>query len=176
MKMLLIVTFGLVVTVCRAQERISPAIAGYGAIYQVPKAIEKPDPSLSYKIVLDLKSGPSSPGEINPALNNIARMFNLHHVGGVTKDKLEVVGVFHNLATPLVISNEAYRKKYGVDNPNIPLITILKEVGVELFVCGQSMISRGFPIEDLNPDIKLSVSALTVFTTYQMRGFNLLQF
>ena len=157
-------------------QQVTPAIEGFGAIYEIPQAVEKPDPSIDFKIVLDLKSGPVSPTDINPAINNIARMFNLHAVGGVPKEKLDVVGVLHNLATPAVITNEAYQRKYGMDNPNMELIKALKDSGVKLVVCGQSIIARGFQFEDVNPDIKVSVSALTAFTTYQMRGYNLLAF
>ncbi|MEQ9424804.1 MAG: DsrE family protein [Cyclobacteriaceae bacterium] len=158
------------------QEMVSPIVKGFGAIYALPDAAENPDPTLKYQIVIDLKSGTPDASAVNPALNNIARMLNLHGAGGVENDNIKVVGVIHNMATHSILTNAAYQEKYEMDNPNIPLIKALKDAGVELFVCGQSMVARGVANEDLNPDIVKSISALTVMTTYQMRGYKPLVF
>ena len=131
---------------------------------------------MTYNIVIDIRSGPASPDEINPALNNIARMLNLHAAGGVPADRINVKAVIHNLATPTIADHATYQEKFGVDNPNTQLIQELTDAGVELFVCGQSMIARDYPFEGLNPNIKLSISALTVMTTYEIQGYTSLVF
>ena len=159
-----------------AQEKVNPIIKSYGGIYPMPEAVETPRSDLDYRIVIDVRSGPSSPGEINPALNNIARMLNLHAVGGVPAERIRVKAVIHNLATPTIADNATYQEKFGMDNPNIGLIQELTDAGVELYVCGQSMIARDYPLEGLNPNIKLSISALTVMTTYEIQGYTSLVF
>jgi intracellular sulfur oxidation DsrE/DsrF family protein len=159
-----------------AQEKINPVIKSFGGIYAIPEAVETPSKAIDYNIVIDVRSGPSSPDQINPALNNIARMLNLHAAGGVSPDKVKVKAVIHNLATPTIADNATYQEKFGVDNPNIGLIQELTDAGVELFVCGQSMIAREYPVEGLNPNIKLSISAITVMTTYEIQGFTSLVF
>ncbi len=158
------------------QEKVNPVIKNYGGIYAIPSAEETPSSDLEYNIVIDIRSGPSSPDEINPALNNIARMLNLHAVGGTSPDKIKVKAVIHNMATPSIADNATYQAKFGTDNPNIGLIQELTDAGVELFVCGQSMIARDYPFNGLNPNIKLSVSALTVMTTYEIQGYTSLVF
>lgn len=159
-----------------AQEKVNPIIKNYGGIYGISEAVETPSSDLNYNIVIDVRSGPSSPDQINPALNNIARMLNLHAVGGVLPDQIKVKAVIHNLATPSIADNATYQAKFGMDNPNIGLIQELTDAGVELFVCGQSMIAREYPLDGLNPNIKLSISALTVMTTYELKGYTSLVF
>ena len=158
-----------------AQPNEAPIIKDFGKIYAIPEAEELPQPDLNYKIVIDIKSG-SSYEALNSALNNIARMMNLHGVGGVPANQLEVVGVIHAGATSSVLTDESFNSRYGRDNPNVKIIEALTTAGVKLFVCGQSMIGRGFQFEELNPKIKLSISALTVLTTYQMLGYKPLVF
>lgn len=158
------------------QEKVNPVIKNYGGIYAIPMAEETPAEDLNYNIVIDIRSGPSSADMINPALNNIARMLNLHAVGGTSPDKIKVKAVIHNMATPTIADNATYNEKFGMDNPNIGLIQELTDAGVELFVCGQSMIARDYPFDGLNPNIKLSVSALTVMTTYEIQGYTSLVF
>ena len=52
-----------------AQTRVFPVIKNYGGIFDVPDAVEKPDPNLDYKIVVELTSGSEKPGELNSSLN-----------------------------------------------------------------------------------------------------------
>ena len=153
-----------------------PIVPKFGGIYQIPEVEKKPDTTLTYRIVIDVTLGADEPDQINPALNNIARMLNLHGLGGVTKEQLEVVAVIHSRATPTVLANEAYREKFGCDNPNDELIKALSEAGVSLFVCGLSLLARDFYPQPLHPDITVSISALTIQTEYQLIGYALLKF
>jgi intracellular sulfur oxidation DsrE/DsrF family protein len=161
-----------------------PIVPKFGGIYDIPEVQETPDTTLTYQIVIDVTQGAEEPGQLNPALNNIARMLNLHGLGGVAKEKLDVVAVIHSLATPTVLSNEAYHEKFGCDNPNDELIRALSKAGVSLYVCGQSLLARDFYPRNksgagslpLHPDITVSVSALTIQTEYQLKGYALLKF
>lgn len=161
---------------CLAQNRVNPVITEYGGIFEMPEAIERPSPDITYNVFIDVRSGPETPDQINPALNNIARLLNLHAVGGVDPQNINVKAVIHNLATPVIATNELYNQKFGIDNPNIELIQALTDAGVELYVCGQSMLARDFPGSALNANITQSVSALTMVTQYQLEGYALLTF
>ena len=97
-------------------------------------------------------------------------------MSGVPKDKLKVVLAIHGGATSTVMDNEAYKKKYGVENPNLDLISALNEAGVKLFVCGQSLIARDIDKEKMAPEIKIASSMLTIMTTYQIKGYAQLVF
>jgi len=154
-----------------AQERIFPVIPNYGGIFHIPDAVEKPDPSLEYKIVIDLAGGSTDPAELNLGLNNIARMINLHASAGVPKEKIQVIVAIHNEAAYTILSAGAYRQKYKVDNPNLGLYKELQEAGVKLFVCGQSLIARSIERNTITPEVQIATSMLTVLSTYQLKGY-----
>ncbi|MDR9418845.1 DsrE family protein [Gracilimonas sp.] len=158
-----------------AQETQFPIIKNFGGIYEIPNSVD-PDPDMEYKIVIDLKTLQRDKASLNPGLNNVARMMNLHGLGGVKPANLKVAVVIHGGATDLVIDNEAYQKRYELDNPNLELIDTLKEAGVELYVCGQSLLARGYGFDEINPQILQGLSMLTVFTTYMNNGYKPLVF
>ena len=161
-------------TLVFSQNKVTPIVKNQGGIYAIEEAVEYPDSTLQYKIVIDLKSGAKKEGDLAFALHNSARMMNLHGIGGVKN--MEVIGVIHSDATKSILSNSAYKKRYGVENPNTELIAALTEAGMKIYVCGQSLIARGFAVEELNPNVQISISALTILTTYQLKGYALLTF
>lgn len=164
-----------VVKQSHAQAPSNLIIADYGTIYDI-ESVADPNPNLEYKIVIDLKAASSDPASINPGLNNIARMLNLHAAGGVSHENLKVTAAIHGRATHSVLDNIGYRDKYGVDNPNLKLIKQLKVSGVEFYVCGQSLLARNSGFDNINPDITIALSMLTVVTEHQMKGYGLLVF
>ncbi|SEQ52531.1 DsrE family protein [Neolewinella agarilytica] len=159
-----------------AQERVFPLVKDYGGIFDIPSATMKPDPTQVYKIVVDVYTGAKEPTELASGLNNVARMLNLHVVGGVPPGKLDVVLAIHGGATFSVLDNDSYRKKHGVDNPNIGLIKALKDAGVRLTVCGQSLLGREIPLSAVNPDVEVATSMLTTVSTYQLKGYAVFKF
>jgi predicted peroxiredoxin len=62
------------------------------------------------------------------------------------------------------LSNEKYKRKYGIDNPNIPLIKELQTYGVKMIVCGQAMTFYRLEMEELVPGIKKALTAQTVLS------------
>lgn len=158
-----------------AQKGVNPIIKNYGTIYEIEGAIN-PDSEIEYKIVVDLKTLQRDKESINPGLNNVARMLNLHGLGGVKTENLNVAVAIHGGATDVILNNEAYQKKYELDNPNLKLIDELKEAGVELFVCGQSLLARNYEHEEVNSQIKIGLSMLTVVTTYMHKGYHQMVF
>lgn len=158
-----------------SQTPSAKIISDYGVINSIPDAEEFPDQKLEYKIVIDIMAGAKS-DELNPGLNNIARLLNLHAEGGVSKENIHVVAVIHNKATPTILSNEDYKEHFGIDNPNEALIDTLTNNGVKFVICGQSLLARGYANYKINKNVKLSVSALTALTTYQLKGYAALKF
>ncbi|RNC84687.1 MAG: hypothetical protein ED557_06825 [Balneola sp.] len=153
-----------------AQEARFPIIKGFGGIYEIEGAVH-PKLDVSYDIVVDLKTLQRDKESINPGLNNVARMMNLHGLGGVTPENLSVAVVIHGGATDVVLDNETYQQRYELNNPNIDLISTLKEAGVSIYVCGQSLLARKYAQQSVNPDITTGLSMLTVFTTYMHEGY-----
>lgn len=165
----------LAISTALAQQPANPFIKDYGTIKQIDNVAPN-DPTVDYKIVVDLKSSNDNFNSINKGLNNVARLLNLHGVAGVPLEKLHVAVAVHYTATPIILNNTGYQKKYGVDNPNLGLIRQLKEAGVELYVCGQSLVARDYAFEDVNPDVETALSMLTVVTEKTMQGYQLLVF
>ncbi len=159
-----------------AQEKVNPIIKNFGGIYEIPEATVIPNSELRYKIVIDAKTGADDKSNLTFALYNTTRMINLHAVGGVQPENLEIVLAIHGGATYSVLSNEAYQKKFGVENPNIALIRELKAAGVKLTVCGQSLMGRKISVDQVLPEIDIATSMLTTVSTYQLKGFAVFQF
>lgn len=159
----------------KAQEAKYPIVKDFGGIYEVENSIN-PETDLEYKIVVDLKTLEPDKNSINPGLNNIARMMNLHGLGGVKPENLNVVVVVHGSATEIILNNKGYQRKNGVENPNLELIDALKDAGADFYVCGQSLLARGYPQEEVNAEVKTGLSMLTVVTTYMHNGYKLLVF
>lgn len=87
---------------------------------------------------------------------------------------VEVPGVMFHQRTDdfdIVLSNEAFRKKHGKDNPNVALIAALKDAGVEFRACGQAVVGREIDPKDVNPNIQIDLWAMTTFMNLQMKGF-----
>ena len=159
-----------------AQETVNPIIKNFGGIKNAPHAVEKPDPNKEYKIVIDVATGERDKSDLSWALNNVARLLNLHAMGGVPKQNLNVVLAIHGGAVFTVLDNAQYKEKFGVDNPNLQLIQELEAAGVDLFVCSQSLMGRGLDHERLVPEAKVATAMLTVMSTYQLQGYAALKF
>lgn len=159
-----------------SQNRVNPVIKSYGGIFEIPYADEKPDPTLDYNIVIEIDQASNKPDSTNGALYNVARLINLHVMGGVPKEKLHVVLAIHGGAAFSVMNNETYKAKYGVDNPTLKLFQELQQAGVKMFICGQSLTARKIDRFKMVPEVKVATSMLTVMTSYQLKGYVALKF
>ncbi|UZD22574.1 DsrE family protein [Algoriphagus halophytocola] len=159
-----------------AQSAQYPLVKGFGGIYEVPDATEKPDPSKEYFILIDMTTGGAENAEISRWVDNVARMMNLHGLAGVPKERMHIKVVVHGGAIFTVLGDEAYNKRFGTDNPNIPVYDALEEAGVEVLVCGQSLHARRLAKSDLYPGVQVALSALTTITTYIPQGYTYLKF
>ena len=173
LKISLVLALLLLTQISYAQNRkwVNPIIKNYGRILDLEKVDVKPDPNMKYKILIELVHDMDKPERVNFSASNVARLINLHAVGGVKKKNLDVVVVIHAGATNAVINNEAYQVKYEKDNPYISLYEELSEAGVELIVCGQSLELYKNKAEDVIPQVKIATSALTAVSTYQLKGY-----
>ena len=173
---LVAVIFALAAFAADGQTKVNPVIKNYGTITEVPFADEMPDPKLDYKILVEVTSDNMHPEMVHEYFDKAAAVVNLHALAGVPANRLHVVLVIHSAASAFVTNNENYRKKYGVDNPNIPLFKELTDAGVKIFVCGQSVNKRKLAKEDLAPEVKVALSAITTLTSYQLKGYAVLKY
>ena len=176
MRVLLILLLSLSFGSLLAQAKYQyPVIKNFGGIYAIDEATVVPDAKQRYDIVIDVFSGEDE-AQLNGALNNVARMINLHAIAGVHPDSIHVVLAIHGKATKTVLNDDGYVSRYNIKNPNHNLIVELKEAGVKLTVCGQSLIGRKIDLDEVNENIEIATSMLTTVTTYQLKGYTLLRF
>ncbi len=148
-----------------------PEIKNGGSIHSVPEAEKFEAWQQSYKIVTEIMNGVEKKDSLNPTLEKLARLVNLYRHAGVSKDNIDLNVMIHFTATPIILTDEAYKKKYGVPNPNTALINELADFGVKFYVCGQSVYKRNLVKEPRNVHIKVILSAIYGITTLQMRGY-----
>ncbi len=177
MKTILVLVSVLIFSVTiQAQNKLYPLVKNFGSVSEVPFAVEKPDPKLDYKIIVEVSSTNERQELVHEFFDKVANVVNLHALGGVPANKLHVVMVIHGPAAQFVVNDEAYQKKFGMNNPNIPLFAALKEAGVKIFVCGQSVLKRNIDPETITPEVAVALSAVTTLTTYQLKGYAVLKY
>jgi intracellular sulfur oxidation DsrE/DsrF family protein len=159
-----------------AQTPQFPIVKGFGGIYEIKDASERPDPTREYKILVDLATASENDKEINRWVDNVARLMNLHGLAGVPQNKLRVKVVIHGGGVFTLLKDEKYQEKYQVNNPNLKVFQALQDAGAEVMICGQSMVIRKLSKEDLWPGVKIAHSALTTITTYEPQGYTVLKF
>jgi intracellular sulfur oxidation DsrE/DsrF family protein len=95
---------------------------------------------------------------------------------GVPLDHAKFVVVFHGAAMSGLLDDAHYRSRFGVRNPNLPVLDQLTKKGVELFVCGQNVAADKLDPKTLAPQVRIASDALIVLMTYQSKGYALLSF
>lgn len=148
-----------------------PVIKGYGRIEPLPNAAFQPDKPAKYRVLFDITKGSQSMDKVNPGLDRVARFLNVMAASGILPKDMDLAAVIHGEATPSVLKNEIFKGRFKVDNPNREIIQGLKEAGVKLYVCGQTLAEDGFQEKWVNEQIAIAVSALVVVPTYQLRGY-----
>ncbi|HKC36214.1 MAG TPA: DsrE family protein [Chitinophagaceae bacterium] len=160
-------------------QMMFPAIKGYkwAGVAPVQNVDELADPNMKYKLLMEL-TGFAAKGqeataknEINGGLGEVGRKVNLHVAAGVPKKNIDLVIVVHAGALFAFLNNEKYKRKYGIDNPNIAFIKELQDFGAKIIVCGQAMTFLRLEMEDLVPGIRQALTAQTVLSTYQLKGY-----
>jgi intracellular sulfur oxidation DsrE/DsrF family protein len=152
-----------------------PLIKGgkWSGVIPVTDPTEIPDPTREYKLLFELtdKNPDSLAKDINSGLDEVTRVLNLHVASGIPAKQLIPIVVIHGPGIEAVTTNERYQKRHSMDNPNLKLVQDLKNVGARFIVCGQAMAFFNFKKEDLLPDIRITLTAQTVLSNYQLQGY-----
>lgn len=170
---LLTLIFSSTYSIIHAQEWQKPAVKDYGKVKLYDDAAMMPDKNIDYKIVFQLNSDETKE-DVNAGLWHMARTMNLLKGSGVPDDHIHLVGVISGKATPVVMSNKAYQKKNGKDNPDIKLMKELSDNGAKLYVCGQAAAEHQITEKDLNDYVVFTLSALIDIPEFQYKGYALM--
>ncbi|MGB5499141.1 MAG: DsrE family protein [Maribacter sp.] len=175
-KTLSLITFAFCISLTAQIKKSGPIIANFGEVWEISEPDHKIDGNLEFKAVFDIMNSPDNHDKINATIETAARFLNMHAQSGVPADQLKIALVVHNKASKDIITNEAYQKRYGTNNPNYDLVQALLNAGGQIIFCGQSSLSRGFPREELIDGVQLSLSAMTALIQLQNEDYRLIKF
>lgn len=146
-----------------------PLISGYGGIVRVPNAAESVRKGT--KVVFDVTAD-ANPTAVNKGIERAARLLNLAAAAGLKTSDVQITIVLHGDATKSALEDDFYKARFQTDqNPNLALIRELKKAGVELFVCGQALNYKGFPLSTVAKEVSVADAALSVMVNRQLDGF-----
>lgn len=166
--------FLLVSVLVNGQEWVTPVIEGYGKIKYSEDVAVQPDNNLEYKIVYKITTSETREG-INKGLNGIAHAINMLGCKNILKDDVKIVATIQGPATTIILTDEAYQKKFGEKNPNTAVIDLLSQYGVTLFVCSQATAYKKIDASKINKNITEALSGSSVLLNYQLNGYALMQ-
>ena len=126
---------------------------------------------LDYKVVLDLYGKVKDSTAIHSSILEVARTYNLGIANGVPQEKLHLAAVIHGGMLDAILSDVEYEKKFSVKNPNLAAIEELEKVGVQFYVCGQSMAFLQIGKEKITPLVHPAISAKYSFVTLGQMGY-----
>jgi len=156
-----------------AEPSFGPVIEGYGPTYPINDRDVPLEEGFVYKSVFDAADNPDEKS-LNSGLVSVARYLNMHARNGVAVSSMSIAVVAHGPALKTLLSDDAYRTRYGIDNPNFELLAKLDEAGVRFYLCGQSMAFGGFGKDEFIAPARVALSAMTMLTVLQSDGYALL--
>lgn len=152
----------------------TPLIKGYGPIKYYKDAAIQPDKNLDYKVVFKITNDKRRKG-VNDKLWHMARLMNLLYTAGIKKEHIHIVGIIAGKATYLVLNNQAYKKRFRTQNPNMDLLKQLTQHGAKLYVCDQALAEHHIDQKkDMNKYIMPSLSGIIDLPTYELKGYALI--
>ena len=154
---------------------VYPLIKGHGGVHPRPDLLADLPAGQEYKVIADVVHGSTDHAEAAGALERLARLQNLFAYGGVPREHVHIAAVIEGQAGWAVLKNEAYRKRFKVDNPNLELLGELRRSGVELMTCAQALAENDISDGDVSPDVRVTLSALADFVAYEAQGYGYLQ-
>ncbi len=159
-----------------AREPITgPIFTDYGPVFKVTEKDVPLKKGFVYKAVFDISKNVADPERHNGYIESVARYINMHAINGVALSNMDIAVILHSKASYSGLTNSAYMKRYGVNNPSIELIEQLTKKGVKFYQCGQSAYFNGIEKSEMIDSVQLGLSAMTLSTELQASGYQLLQ-
>ena len=145
-----------------------PQIEGYGSVVALPEAGERP--RIGGRVVFDTTAAAPA-GKVNRGLESAARLVNLYAKEELATARPQIAVILHFNATSAALADAAHARAGEGSNPNRELVEKLLENGVEVWVCGQSVVRSGHALSDLLPGIQVAHSAMVFNINRQQDGW-----
>jgi intracellular sulfur oxidation DsrE/DsrF family protein len=153
-----------------------PLVNGFGEHVDLPNAEFKTNTDMVYRVAYEIMQRLGEPTRPHQRLDAAARFVNMHAHAGVPSENIQLAIVLHGGGTQTALTNEAYRKRHSVDNPNLPLLNALSDAGVNIYLCEQSRIRSGTSPDEVAAPVKSALSAMTVIVNLQEDGYQFLTY
>lgn len=157
-------------------------ISGAFPYVPIPGAAAAPDRSHIYKVIFNVTRGPGNPAQPIDGILFAATDLSALRGQGVPAPNTKFALIFHGPGGPALgavdglLDNASYRAKFGVDNPNLAMLSALKQAGAEIMVCGQFLGAMKINTKTLSPDVSVASEAFLTLITYQNNGYAVLEF
>ncbi|WP_416398553.1 DsrE family protein [Allohahella sp. A8] len=158
----------------RPGEWSSPRIEGYGKVKPFDGAAVPIRPDTVYSIVFDVRKTAPEPGDFVPGLERVARFLNLAALAKVPEENLKLVVVLHEDAFAAALDDTTFHTQFGRINPNLDLLTKLREAEVEILVCGQALAHQKIGVDKVIEPVTIATAAVSVLADYQLSGYALI--
>lgn len=114
----------------------------------------------------DMKEG------VNKGLFYLKKVHQLYMEAGVDPSRLDIKAVFHDDASPHVLTDAAWDKhqKATGGNPNTAIIKELTALGIDIELCNTRRIAMKWEKSDIHPDVILVSGAYPRITDLQLLG------
>ena len=142
----------------------------------IPGAKAAPDKSHVYKVIFDVTRAAAKPEQPVDGILFAATDLSALRGQGIPAPNTRFALIFHGPAVDGILDNASYRAKFGIDNPNLAMLSALKQAGVEIMACGQFLGAMKIDPRTLSPDVSLASEAFLTLITYQNTGYALLEF
>jgi intracellular sulfur oxidation DsrE/DsrF family protein len=150
-----------------------------GSVIGMPNTTYAPVPGMdfpgnteaTYRFAWAMAAAADSAHLVTPGFSGPARVLNALADDGVSPDRVHLAIVAQGPAAMAMLSDEAYRRRHGIDNPNLPLLRELHEKGVLLVACGQTMVGMGMERSDFPPFVQVSRAATVARVILAAEGY-----
>lgn len=159
-----------------AESQTGPVVPHFGPVAAPPPGSWNLDPSVHYKVSMDVYASPEFPGERNRSLVSAARFLNMHARNGIPEENIDFSLVVHGPAAKDLLTDAAHRKRYNEPNPNSALLAELAAAGVPIYLCSQTAAFRGMAPGEFSPAVTMALSAMTAHVRLQQEGYTLIPF
>jgi intracellular sulfur oxidation DsrE/DsrF family protein len=161
---------------------VKPMIAGALPYVPIPGAAATPDRSHVYKVIFNVTQGAAQPDQPVAGILFAATDLSALRGQGVPQANTKFALIFHGPGGPALgavdalLNNQSYRAKFGVDNPNLAMLSALKQAGAEILVCGQFLGAMKIDLTTLSSDVTIASEAFLTLIRYQNNGYAVLEF
>lgn len=157
-----------------ATAQTGPIVTSFGPAAPIPDPEFVTPLDHEYKLLFEVATAGVVPGMPNPRFGGVARFLNAHAQAGVPRENIKAAVVVHEAATEAAMSNEAYRARYGIDNPDAAHLTALMKAGVPVILCGQAAAAYNVARDAVLDGVQVALSTFTVVSIYGADGYQII--